>query len=107
MIRIMFVAFDGSSQAVETAAKGSLMELALANNIAGIRGDCGGSMACGTCQVYFAPEWLAITGEPSELEACLLEVSTNCGANSRLACQITLTEPLDGLVVLSPEHQTV
>jgi 2Fe-2S ferredoxin len=107
MIRVEFIAFDGSPQVVETAAEGSLMELALANGIPGIRGDCGGSMACGTCQVYFPPQWFAVTGKPSELEKCLLEVSTRCGVNSRLACQIALSESLDGLMVLAPDHQTI
>jgi ferredoxin, 2Fe-2S len=107
MIRVKFVAFDGSSQVVETAPEGSLMVLAVANEIPGIRGDCGGAMACGTCQVSFPVEWFATTGEPCELEECLLEVSTQSRENSRLACQVKLSERLDGLVVFSPEHQAV
>lgn len=105
MISVEFVAFDGTSHVLETAPEGSVMQLAVAHGISGIDGDCGGAMACGSCQIYLDPEWLARTGSPSELEKCLLEVSTNTRANTRLACQIVLSEELNGLVVRTPERQ--
>jgi len=62
-------------------------------------------MACGSCHVYVDPQWLGRTGGPSELEAGMLQISLDCRRNSRLACQIRLTDELDGVVVQTPERQ--
>lgn len=64
-----------------------------------IRAQCGGAMACATCHVHVAPEWLDRVGPPGEEEADLLDDSDYAGSSSRLACQIDCTPDLDGLNV--------
>jgi 2Fe-2S ferredoxin len=84
------------------------MRIALDHGIEGIYGDCGGQCACATCHVYIDPQWLDIVGrpEPSSVEAALLEgAPADVTENSRLACQISLTDELDGLLVQIPEGQ--
>lgn len=107
MIRVTFVAHDGTARQVAGEAGQSLMALAVATGTPGIDGDCGGSMACGTCHVVIAPEWQERVGPASEYEACLLEVTLDPGPNSRLGCQVVLSAALDGLVVHTPASQKV
>lgn len=78
---------------------GSLMELAVANNISGIDGDCGGVCSCATCHVHVAPEDFAKTGEPNEIEKDMLELADNLSETSRLCCQIDVTDAIDGITV--------
>lgn len=82
------------------------MEAAVQNGVPGIDGDCGGQAACATCHVFVDPDWLDRTGvaEP-ETELPLLEFAEGIQENSRLACQIRLTDALDGLILRMPEAQ--
>lgn len=105
MIKIRFVAFDGSTEEVECTANQSLMSAAVANGVSGINADCGGALACGTCHVYVAPDHAAKLPPPSEYEAEMLAVGHNIRASSRLSCQIWLDDSLDGLEVHTPESQ--
>ncbi len=105
MIRVTFVAHDGTVREVAGEAGQSLMALAVATGTPGIDGDCGGAMACGTCHVLIAPEWHDRAGAASEYEESLLSVTLDPGPNSRLGCQITLSAELDGLVVHTPASQ--
>jgi 2Fe-2S ferredoxin len=83
------------------------MRGALYNGIDGIVGECGGAESCGTCHCYVDDAWTAKVGGPaSVVEAELLEaVASEARSSSRLSCQITVTEALDGLVVHLPEMQ--
>lgn len=82
------------------AAGQNLMELARANGIAGIWGDCGGNCACATCHVYVADSWWPRVGEPEDVEFSMLDlVADSLCDTSRLACQITLRSELSGLEV--------
>ena len=81
------------------------MEAATGNDIPGIDADCGGACACATCHVYVDENWLEATGKPGDLEAEMLEVAEEVKENSRLACQMSITEEMDGLVVATPESQ--
>ncbi len=81
------------------------MESATQNGIPGIDGDCGGVCACATCHVYVDREWLAATGERTETETDMLELAADVEENSRLACQIKVSEGLDGLIVRTPLSQ--
>ncbi|HEV2101001.1 MAG TPA: 2Fe-2S iron-sulfur cluster-binding protein, partial [Stellaceae bacterium] len=85
----------------------SVMRGAVNNNIPGIDADCGGECACATCHVYVAEGWLGVTGlpAPGSQEATMLSFAALAQPNSRLACQITVTESLDGLIVRMPEGQ--
>lgn len=82
-----------------SAVSGSAMELALSLGVRGIEGQCGGSMSCGTCHVHVAADWQDRVGPASPVEHDLLEFEPGFGPASRLACQIALTEALDGLVL--------
>ncbi len=99
MPRVTFVEPDGTEHQVEVANGLSIMEGALSNGVRGIDGDCGGNCACGTCHVYVAAEWRALTGEQSEMEHDMLEFAEGVREDSRLCCQIPMSDALDGLVV--------
>ena len=98
-IKVTFVQVDGVEKAIADAVPGeSLMELAKANGVEGIIGDCGGGCACATCHVYVDPQWMAVVGAPDEIEEMTLDmVSDIHRSNSRLCCQIMVRPELDGL----------
>jgi len=85
----------------------SVMRGAVDNNIPGIDADCGGECACATCHVYVDEAWLSATGTPvpGSREASMLSFAALARANSRLSCQIKVSETLDGLIVRMPEGQ--
>lgn len=102
---ITFVEHDGTSHDVDLVEGESLMEHATSNGVPGIDGDCGGDAACGTCHVIVEEEWVARTGARSDVEGPMIEMSPECSANSRLACQLKASPDLDGLTVRLPEYQ--
>ena len=83
----------------------SVMEGAIRNNVPGIDADCGGACACATCHVYVDDAWREIVGGPSPMEEDMLDFGYDVRPNSRLSCQIKVTDELDGLVVRIPERQ--
>jgi 2Fe-2S ferredoxin len=105
MIRITYIEHDGVEHAVEVKPELSVMEGAVKNNIPGIDADCGGACACATCHVYVREDWLERAGTRSETEQSMLEFAECVAPNSRLSCQIKVTQQLDGLVVRMPESQ--
>jgi 2Fe-2S ferredoxin len=105
MPKIIFVEFDGTEHHVEGEAGQSVMRSAFDNNVPGIDADCGGECACATCHVFVDEQWLDRTGEASENERRLLDFAATAQANSRLSCQITVHDGLDGLVVRLPQSQ--
>ncbi len=105
MVNILFIEHDGGEHSVEVSTGGSVMQAAVTNGVPGIDADCGGSCSCATCHVYVNDEWLAKTGELNPTEKAMLSLSTDRKENSRLSCQIQVTEELDGLVVTTPEFQ--
>jgi ferredoxin, 2Fe-2S len=105
MPKVIFIAFEGTTSSVDVPAGTSLMRAATDNRIAGIDGDCGGNCACATCHVYIDPAWSARTGTRTRSEEEMLNLVSELRDSSRLACQITLEDNLDGLVVALPESQ--
>lgn len=101
-MRVTFRSPDGGERVVNALGGLTLMEAAVQAGIDEIEAQCGGGMSCATCHVYVPEEWRSRTGEASEMEAELLEGADFRTAGSRLSCQITLTEDLDGLVVYLP-----
>ena len=81
------------------------MEGAVQNNIPGIDADCGGSMACATCHVYVQEQWLGKLNKSEDGEQDMLDMAFKPKKNSRLSCQLTVSEELEGLVVKLPEKQ--
>jgi 2Fe-2S ferredoxin len=105
MAKITYIEFNGTEHAIEVKPGLSVMEGAVKNNVPGIDADCGGACACATCHVYVDPAWGEKTGAPSAMEESMLDFAEGVEPNSRLACQIKVTEALDGLVVRMPETQ--
>jgi 2Fe-2S ferredoxin len=105
MARVTFIESDGSEKVVEARNGSSLMDTAVQNGITGILADCGGACTCATCHVYVDPRWLDATGEPAALEKEMLTLAVEPEANSRLSCQIRISDALDGLVVRIPDSQ--
>lgn len=105
MARITYIEPNGARHEVEVDNGWTVMEVAVRNAIPGIVAECGGNCACGTCRVYVAEEWQAIVGVASDLEEATLETRDDPEPGKRLACQITVTDKLDGLRVRTPESQ--
>lgn len=106
MPSITFVLKDGSEQQVDAPIGLSIMEIALKNGIDTIDGACGGSLACATCHAYIHPDFwdkcLPEDGEMSEDEEDMLDLAFDLKKQSRLSCQIIMSEDLDGLTVAIP-----
>ncbi|MGH6957817.1 MAG: 2Fe-2S iron-sulfur cluster-binding protein [Caulobacteraceae bacterium] len=104
MPKILYVEASGTEHAVEVPEGWSVMEGAVKNAVPGIDADCGGACACATCHVFVvsAPQDL---GERSEMEKSMLEFAEEVRETSRLACQIKVSNDLDGLVVRMPASQ--
>lgn len=98
MATVTFITPDKETMVVENAS-GNLMEIAQINDVPGIDGDCGGVCSCSTCHVYVRPEWRERVGPAGEEENDTLEFNDTTRADSRLSCQIEVTDELDGLVV--------
>ncbi|MHA1522874.1 MAG: 2Fe-2S iron-sulfur cluster-binding protein [Alphaproteobacteria bacterium] len=105
MAKITFIEHDGTAHEVEAQEGASVMESAIKNLVPGIEADCGGACACATCHVFVDAKWTAAVGGPSEMEEDMLDFAFDVRDNSRLSCQITVSEKLDGLVVRTPEKQ--
>ncbi len=105
MAKITYVEHDGTEHAFDVKPGLSVMEGAVKNNVPGIDADCGGACACATCHVYVDAAWSDRTGERSEMEQSMLAFAENVEPNSRLSCQIRVSEALDGLVVRMPQSQ--
>ena len=105
MAKVTYVEHDGTEHVVDVRTGLSVMEGAVKNNLPGIDADCGGACACATCHVYVDEAWLDKTGVRSAMEESMLDFAEGVEANSRLACQIKVTDALEGLVVKMPESQ--
>jgi 2Fe-2S ferredoxin len=105
MAKITYIEHDGTEHVVDVKTGLSVMEGAVKNNIPGIDADCGGACACATCHVYVDEAWLPKTGEKSAMEESMLDFAEGVEPNSRLSCQIKVSDALDGLVVTMPESQ--
>ena len=105
MPKITYIEHSGKSHTIEIANGLSVMEGAVQNNIPGIDADCGGSMACATCHVYVKEEWFNKLPKKEDGEEDMLDMAFEPKKNSRLSCQLMVSEELDGLVVNLPEKQ--
>ena len=105
MPRVTFIAFDGTRHVVDATAGLSLMRAAIDHGVPGIDADCGGQCACATCHVFIEQPWAALTGPRTPREDEMLNFAADFRPSSRLACQISVTEALEGLAVSMPEGQ--
>jgi len=105
MPKIIYIDFQGTERVIEASVGDTVMEAANSNDVPGIDADCGGACACATCHVYIDAQWFDKVGKPQDIEAEMLEVAEEVKPNSRLSCQIVVTEEMDGLVLKTPESQ--
>ena len=106
MPKITYIDSSGNSKTINIANGLSVMEGAIQNNIPGIDADCGGGMACATCHVYVKEEWLNKLDKPEDAEQDMIDMAFEPKKNSRLSCQLIVSDKLDGLIVTTPSKQT-
>ncbi|WP_108811871.1 2Fe-2S iron-sulfur cluster-binding protein [Sphingorhabdus sp. Alg231-15] len=105
MPKIIFVEHDETIHEVVAENGASVMETALDHLVPGIDADCGGQCACATCHVFINGEWAAKIPTRDETEETMLELAEGVTEFSRLACQIPMSDELDGLKVQLPKAQ--
>ena len=105
MVKITFIDNGGTTRTVEGDVGATVMETAIKHGVPGIEAECGGACACSTCHVYIEEVWREKVGEPTHMEADMLDFAFDVRPNSRLSCQIKMREELDGLIVRTPERQ--
>ncbi len=106
MPKITYKSNDGVSKTIEVENGLSVMEGAIQNDIPGIDADCGGGMACATCHVYVEEKWLDKLPKSEEAEIDMIDMAYEPKKNSRLSCQLIVTDELEGLTVTTPEKQS-
>ena len=98
--KVTYVGLDGQEKTVDAVDGESVMATAVKNGVPGIIGECGGNASCATCHVWVRDEYLALVGEPGDMEEDLLEMGvSDRREGSRLSCQIRMSDELDGLTV--------
>ena len=105
MPKIKYIEHSGKSHVIDVPNGLSVMEGAIQKNIPGIDADCGGSMACATCHVYVKEEWFDRLLKKESGEEDMIDMAYEPKKFSRLSCQITVSDEIDGLVVQLPEKQ--
>jgi 2Fe-2S ferredoxin len=105
MAKVTYIEFNGKEHVVDVAPGFSVMQGALNNSVRGVIAECGGACSCATCHVYVDSAWIEKLDHKTEEETAMLDAVCEPKPNSRLSCQIKITEGLDGLVVRLPEKQ--
>ena len=105
MAKITYIEHNGTVHEIDVKPGMTVMEGARDNGVPGIEADCGGACACSTCHVYVAPEWVDRLPGKDPMEEDMLDFGFDVRPNSRLSCQIKVSDELDGLIVSTPERQ--
>lgn len=105
MSKVIYIDKKDKQYAVDVKNGTNLMQAAIDNLVPGILGDCGGVAACATCHVFVDPEWDDRAGKASDIELDLIDGLLDTKPTSRLACQIIMSDKLDGIVLHLPEQQ--
>ncbi len=105
MTKIKYVEHNGNEHIIDVQNGLTVMEGAVQNDIPGIDADCGGGMSCATCHVYVKEEWYNKLPKKEIGEDDMLDQAYEPKSNSRLSCQIIVSDELDGLIVHMPEKQ--
>ena len=106
MAKIIYTDQQGNSKTIEVENGLSVMEGAVQNDVPGIDADCGGSMACATCHVYVEEKWLDKLTKADDAEVDMIDMAHEPKKNSRLSCQLIVTDELEGLTVTTPSKQS-
>jgi 2Fe-2S ferredoxin len=102
-IRITDIA--GATRDIDAKAGLTLMEVAVDNNVAGIVAECGGACACATCHAYIDEIWMEKLPAMDDMEDAMLDSALERRPNSRLSCQIEITDDLDGLALTVADNE--
>ena len=105
MTKIVFIGHDGVRYELDAQNASTVMETAVKNGVPGIEAECGGACACATCHVYVDPAWASKLPAREEMEDSMLDFALDVRPESRLSCQLKVTDALDGLVVRTPKSQ--
>ncbi len=105
MPKVIFIDHAGNRKEVDAKKGTTIMEAAVQNLVPGIDADCGGACACATCHVYVDEAWMDKLSAKDDMEDSMLDFAEDVQENSRLSCQIQLTDDLDGITVRTPEVQ--
>jgi 2Fe-2S ferredoxin len=103
--KITYKDHEGGSRTIEVENGLSVMEGAIQKDVPGIDADCGGSMACATCHVYVEEKWLDKLPKVEDAEVDMIDMAFEPKKNSRLSCQLIVSDELDGLTVTTPAKQ--
>ena len=106
MSKITYIDNQGGSKTIDVENGLTVMEGAIQNDIPGIDADCGGSMACATCHVYVEEKWLDKIPKAEEAEVDMIDMAYEPKKNSRLSCQLIISDELEGLTVTTPAQQS-
>ena len=106
MPKITYIDSSGNKKTIDVAKGLSVMEGAIQNDVPGIDADCGGGMACATCHVYVKEEWFNKLPKAEDGEQDMIDMAFEPKKNSRLSCQLIVSDELDGMVVTTPSKQT-
>ena len=106
MPKITYKDSEGNSRTIKVENGLTVMEGAIQNDIPGIDADCGGSMACATCHVYVVEKWLDKIPKAEEAEVDMIDMAYEPKKNSRLSCQLIVSDELEGLTVTTPAQQS-
>ena len=105
MTKIKYIEHNGKEHEIDVSNGLSVMEGAIENNITGIDADCGGGMACATCHVYVKEDWFNKLPKKENGEEDMIDMAFEPNKFSRLSCQLTVSDEIDGLVVQLPKKQ--
>ena len=107
MPKVTYIQHDGTEHVVDVDTGLSVMEGAIDNSIDGIDAECGGCLSCATCHVYVDENWVSKLPAAEDMEIEMLDLTASEKQdNSRLSCQIEVTDEMDGLIVRMPEFQS-
>ena len=105
-VRIVYIVRGGERLTIAAEAGLSVMEAAVRSGVPGIVAECGGACSCATCHVYVDPGWMDRVGAPDGAERDMISFAEDARPNLRLACQIGVSDELDGLVVTVAENHS-
>ena len=106
MAKITYHTHDNKTHTIDVQKGLTVMEGAIQNDIPGIDADCGGGMACATCHVYVEDSWFNKIPKAEEAEQDMIDMAYKPKKNSRLSCQIVVSDEISGLIVTTPEKQS-
>jgi 2Fe-2S ferredoxin len=105
MSKVTYITLHDERIEAEVENGYSIMEGAINNNVDGIVAECGGACACATCHSYIDDNWLARLPEMDDMEDSMLDAAYERKENSRLTCQIEMSDHLDGLIVYVADNE--